>query len=237
MIVLFNTPEERRNTRIKLYKDDVFLIAHETIRSMNTSISIEQLFASSDRFTNFLLENELTSRDVMQYEIDDLREEVSDEQTFYLLLSISFVKLCALRKANPKAEDVARALIGFCQEYEGFTDLLKQLLKKEKDRWLDNKRSNLLQYELKCIAKEEQTKDGNAIVADIVDAASGLPCDGMQNVESTLSEVNDKYGHRFQKELDRLREARKKKSVTMFAVGNANEPIGKWSLGRKYSAP
>ena len=233
MIVLFDTPEERRNTRIKLYKDEVFLIAQEAIKKLETSIPLVDLFASAEQFTNFLLNNDLSERDTMQYEIDDLREEVSDDQTFYILLALSFVKLCALRKVKPNAEDVARALVGFCQEYDGFTDLLRQLQKKEKARWFENKRADLLKYELKSLEKDVPSDDGDAVVASIVDVALGISVDGMQHVENVLSEVNDKSGHRYQKELDCLREARKKKSIstniinTMFDIsGNQNVTIG-----------
>lgn len=233
MIVSFETPNQKRDTRIKLFKDDVFLIAHETIKKQNLSLSIEELFASADQFTKFLLENDLVDRDVMQYEIDDLRAEISDDLTFHLLMALSFVKLCALRKVKPNAEDVARAMVGFCQEYDGFTDLLKQLSKTEHARWLENKRADLLTYELKCIEQTVTVEDGMTVVTAIVDSASGLSPDGMQHVENTLSEVNDKFGHRYQTELDRLREARRRKSEsinnigTMFGIsGNQNVNIG-----------
>ena len=221
MMVLFESPEERRNTRIKLYKDDVFLIAQEAINKMEISIPLVDLFASADQFTNFLLDNDLSERDTMQFEIDDLREEVSDELTFYVLLSLSFVKLCALRMVKPNAENVARALVGFCQEYDGFTDLLRQLQKKEKTRWFENKRTDLLTYELKSIEKSTPTIDGLTVVSSIVDAASeGLSADNILPVETALAEVDDKLdGHPFQKELERLREARKKKSVSQIEIG------------------
>lgn len=212
MIVLLETRDKKRDARIKLYKDDVFLIAQETIKKQNLSLSIEELFVSADRFTDFILKNDLSDREVLQYEIDDLREEVADEQTLYLLLALSYIKLCALRKVKPNAEDVARALVGFCQEYDGFTSLLKQLLNKER-AWLKNKRADLLAYELKCVGKKVPAEDGMTVVRAIVDSAcSGLSPDGMLPVENTLSEMNDKFGHRYQAELDRLREARKKKS-------------------------
>lgn len=225
MIVLFETPEERRNTRIKLYKDDVFLIAQEAINKLETSIPLEALFVSADLFTNFLLDNDLSERDTIQYEIEDLREEVSDEQTFYVLLSLTFVKLCALRMVKSNAENVARALVGFCQEYDGFTDLLRQLQKKEKARWFENKRADLLTYELKCIEKRTPMVDGLAVVASIVDAASeGLSADNILPVETALAEVNDKFdSHPFQKEIERLRKARKKKSVSKIEIEKVND--------------
>lgn len=225
MIVLFDTSEERRNTRIKLYKDDVFLIAQEAINKLETSIPLVDLFVSADQFTNFLLDNNLTERDIMQFEIDDLREEVPDEQTFYVLLSLSFVKLCALRMVKPNAVSIARALVGFCQEYYGFTDLLRQLQKKEKARWFENKRADLLTYELKCIEKGTPTIDGLKVVSCIVDAASeGLSADNILPVETALTEVDGKLeGHPFQKEIERLREARKKKSVSKIEIEKVND--------------
>lgn len=225
MIVLFDTPEERRNTRIKLYNDDVFLIAQETINKMDTSIPLVDLFASADQFTNFLLENDLSERDTIQYEIEDLREEVSDEQTFYVLLSLTFVKLCALRKVKLNAKNIARALVGFCQEYDGFTDLLGQFQKKEKARWFEDNRANLYAYELKSIEKGAPIIDGLAVVASIVDAASeGLSTDNILPVETALAEVDDKLGgHPFQKDIERLREARKKKSVSKIEIGKVND--------------
>ena len=224
MIVLFESTEDRRNTRIKFYKDDVFLIAQEAINKLKPSIPIVDLFASADQFTGFLLDNDISERDTMQYEIDDLREEVSDEQTFYVLLALSFVKLCALRKVKPNAENVARALVGFCQEYDGFTDLLWQLQKKEKTM-LENKRVDLLTYELRCIGAKTSIPDSMTVVSSIVDTASeGLSPDKILPVEIVLAEIDDKFdGHPFQKEIERLRDARKKKSVSKIKIDRVND--------------
>ena len=226
MIVLLDTPEKRRDIRLRLYKDDVFLIAHEAIKSIKPSLTLEELFASADQFTFFLLDNDISDRDIMQYEIDSLKAEVSDELSFFLILSLSFFKLGALRETKDNAEKVARALVSFCQEYDGFTDLLKQLSKKEKERWLDNKRIDLLTYELRCIPKEVPSTDGLTVMNSIVDASLDLSVEGMQHIENVLSEVNDQNGHQYQKELNRLREARKKKSKTLFHFERLNDIHG-----------
>ena len=101
--------------------------------------------------------------------------------------------------------------------------LLKQLLKKEQERWLDSKRVDLLTYELKCIPKEVLSTDGLTVVNSIVDASLDLSVEGMQHIENVLSEVNDQNGHQYQKDLNRLREARKKKSKTLFHFERLND--------------
>lgn len=224
MIVFLKTPAERKKVRIKLYKDDVFLIAHETIKKLMPSLSIEEMFASADQFAFFLLDNDISNRDIIRYEIDDLREELTDEKTFYLLLSLTYVKLCALRKTRPNAKEVVRSLVGFCQEYDGFTDLLRQFSDAERD--LDKKRVDLLTYDLNCMAEDGETEDNHALVALLVEVALGLSVDGMQHVENALSEVNDKSGHRLQKELNSLREARKKKSTFNINIDKVNDIHG-----------
>lgn len=225
MLVHFETPEERRNMRIRLYKDDVFLLAQEAIGKLKLSVSMEDLFASADCFTDFLLTNDISERYTMQFEIDDLRAEVSDGPTFYALLALSYLKLCALRKGRPNAVQVARVLVGFCQEYDGFTDFLEQVLKKEIDRGNENKWPDLQAYRLRCIETGKPVPDGQTLVSMVVDTASeGLSADGILPVEAVLSEVDRKIaGHPFKDHLERLSEARKKKSVSKIEIDRVND--------------
>jgi hypothetical protein len=73
------------------------------------------------------------------------------------------------------------------------------------------------------------------VVSSIVDTASeGLSAYNILPVEIVLAEIDDKFdGHPFQKEIERLRDARKKKSVSKVEIdrlndihGNANVTIG-----------
>lgn len=215
MKVSFESPEERRNVRIRLYKDDVFLIAQDLVRHQTPTLPMEEIFATADQFAFFLLENDLSEPELIQFEIDDLRVEIPEELSFYLVLTITFVKLCAMRMARANAEPIAYALVGFCQEYECFSDWLRQLnLKEQSRRRFENKRVDLLTYELRCIGNDGPIIDAHQTVASIVAVASEkLTPDGMLPVESVLSEWNEKLGgHPFQKELDKLRENMKKKS-------------------------
>jgi hypothetical protein len=63
------------------------------------------------------------------------------------------------------------------------------------------------------------------VVSSIVDTASeGLSPDKILPVEIVLAEIDDKFdGHPFQKELERLRDARKKKSVSKIKIDRVND--------------
>lgn len=223
MIVRLDTTATQKAMRIKLYKDDVFLIAHNTIKEMCNSLSLEEIFASADAFTSYLLDNELTDRDIMQYEINDLQYEIQDDIDAYLIIALTYIKLCALRKIEPNAEMTARAIVHFCQEYDGFTDLLKALSKKEHSRWLENQKVDLLTYELRTIDIKEEPENAKDIIHDIVECAKGTSVESMQHIETVLSEVNDSHQHNFQEDLNELRTARKQKSVSNIHIDRVND--------------
>ena len=154
MIGRFGTKEERREARLKFFKDDVFVIAHKALQKVPCSLSVEEIFCSAERLANHLLTHEITDRDFMDYEIVDLADTCDDEDALYLILTVAFVKLCALRKVHPLAGSVAKALVHRCREFGGFTELLGELAEVEHKLMVERGRIDLYKYELKSIAKE-----------------------------------------------------------------------------------
>lgn len=154
MIARFSTREERRRARLAFFKDDVYVIAHKALQKVPCSLCVEEIFCSAERLAHHLLTHGITDRDFMDYEIDDLAETCDDGDALFLILTVAYVKLCALRKANPVAGEVARALVHQCQAYEGFTELLGELAKAEHQLVVDKGRIDLYRYELKTIAQE-----------------------------------------------------------------------------------
>ena len=194
MICRMETDAERRKMRLKFFQDDVFVIAHKAIRDKLRGLSLEELFCSADKLARHLLVNEITNEDFMDYETDDIKGECDDENTFYLLMSIAFVKLCALRKANPLAGVIAKALVHRCQEFEEFTDLLGALAKEENKIIAERGRIDLLGYELKSIGKE--TPDASKI-NEFVNAALECSVKVIEGVIVAFENFNEEQNHRF----------------------------------------
>ncbi len=220
MIVKFDTPADKKDARIKLFKDDIFVMALGAIGKVSPKLSVEELFANANHFTQYLVENDLSDPDIMQYEVDELRKEVSDNLSYYLIIALAFIKLCALRKTRPNAENIARTLNRFCQEYEGFADFLKQLYKKEQ---LMERRVGLLTYELQTIGTTESIEDGHKIMNAIVEVAKNTSYEGVEKLELVVSEVNEKFGNRYQEELDKLRAIRASKSQQNINIERVND--------------
>ena len=159
MIRRLNNNEERRSVRLNLFHDDVFAIAHKALSAYPCKMSVEEIFCTTDNVVHHLLTHELTDADFIDYEIDDFERELHDEQASFLVLSIAFVKLCALRKVKPIAGDMARALVRRLQKCEEFQDLLNKLSDAEDKRLVEGKRIDLMKYELKTLSQDDGVRD------------------------------------------------------------------------------
>lgn len=208
MICRIETEAERRATRLKFYKDDVFVIAHKAMKDIPCSLSLEELFCSAESLANHLLINEITEEEFIDFEIDIFEDGCDDRNVAFLVLGIAFVKLCALRKVNPLAGKVAKALVHRCQKYEGFTGLLGKLDKVEQKRMVDKGRIDLLSYELKTIEKEKPNLD---TINELVNSTLECSVKVIENAIVAFSNFNDEQNHQFNIQLNVLTQGYKDK--------------------------
>lgn len=230
MICRIETESERRAMRLNFYKDDVFVIAHNTIKDMPCSLTLEELFCSAEKLVNHLLVNEITDDEFIDLEIEDFESECDDRNIAFLILSIAFVKLCALRKVNSVAGKVAKSLVHRCQKYEGFTELLDELDKAEQKRIVDKGRIDLLNYELKSIEDENlYDKYAEHRINEYVNATLDCDVDVIKNVIVSFSQYNERFNHKYSKQLSVLTKGYADKldgkEVTKIEF-NFNRPIG-----------
>lgn len=201
MIRRLESKQEQRAVRLKLYSDDVYVIAHKAVKEVASTLSVEEIFSSADNLASHLLDNGISERDFIDMEVDDLREELEDERDLFPLLSVTFVKLCALRKVKPIAADIAKALVHRCQEFEDFTPLLGKLANAENSLITQKKRLDLFNYELKTL----EIEGTNSHVAEqIVNSALECDKDVVRNVIMAFSIFNDKCNGKYDQQLKRL---------------------------------
>lgn len=206
MITQHLAPESARELRLKLYNDPVFLIAHEAVRPKLRHIDLVALFVSAQNFAAYLVQHGITDHDLMSYELDDVRCEMKANADYYIFLTIVFIKLCSVAKRNPMADQAARAIVGYCNEYDGFGDLLKAMDNREHKLRREDRLTGLLEKELCAMTPAKMgTEHAAKVVSAIVDNCMGLTADSTEKILVPLMATNDQYAHAFDADVDRLK--------------------------------
>lgn len=226
MICRLENENERRNIRLTLFKDNVFVIAHKALKEHPCKMSVEEIFCTAERLVNHLLVNELTEADFIDYVVDDFENDLQDKETAFQTLTIAFVKLCALRKVNAIACDVARALARRLNEYDVFQSLLQKMAEAEYKHIVEKGRIDLMKYELMTLSKEETSdEDINRLVNATLECSEGV----IESAIVSFTNFNDSVNHKYDMQLAALvqgykdkHEGKAVKKIEMLF----NQPVG-----------
>ncbi|MBR4297903.1 MAG: hypothetical protein IKT82_06920 [Bacteroidaceae bacterium] len=207
-------------------KDDVFAIAHKALKAMPCSMSVESIFCTADNLVNHLLTHEITEEEYIDYVVDDFEAELNDEGAVFPILTVVFVKLCAIRKANPIAKSIARAFIHRCQRFADFQDLLEALAKVEHQRSVERGRIDLMNYALRTLSKEETSdEDINRLVNATLECSEGV----IESAIVSFTIFNNSMNHKYDMQLDALaqgyKDKREGKAVKKIEM-QFNQPVG-----------
>ena len=206
-----------RTIRLELYKDPVFLIAHEAVRPKLHSLDLVTLFVSAQNFAAYLMANGIMDEVFLLYELADVRSELAEHEDYFMFLSIVFIKLCSIAKFNDQAAQTARAIVGYCNEYDGFCDLLKAMDNKEHKLRKENRLTSLLKEELLALTPDNVgMEQATKVVQAIVDNCMGLTAESIERILMPLMAVNDQYGHAFNAEIDRLKQKLEEKTSPQY---------------------
>ena len=148
--------EQQKSVRRKLLADYVYIISHDALRKMkqdgHTDLSPVELFLSAQEFCETLL----ALPDVMEGlddEIDDLEDETEGKNDAMLILTLATAQLQA-RSKNCVGIDIRKIIFHIYERLDGHDllwPLIEQMTNKEDARWLEGKKTNLLDYELQEI--------------------------------------------------------------------------------------
>lgn len=209
--------EQTRLERRRLLADNsdiVFVLFHDILKELHkdgkTQLSAVEAFLSARELAKTLVAmNE--PMEGLEDEIDDLEDEADGENDAMIISMVA----CAIIKAFAKAHavDKARAVSGYNEvvmailvrwnDHPLFMPLLSGAAHKEEERFAQNKRSDLLAYELECAAGEgdEAVRE---VVSSFVDMAKIFGPDAATQLLLMLNVFNNKHGYKYQKEVDEL---------------------------------
>ena len=199
--------EQQKSARRKLLADPVYIISHDALRKMkqdgHTQLSPVELFLSAQE----LCETLLALPDVMEgldEEIDDLEDEAEGENDAMLIMTLATAQLQA-RSKKCVGIDIRKIILHIYERLDGHDllwPLIEQMTDKEDARWLEGKKTNLLNYEL----QEIELNGGGAeevkqLFADMVECSDKMDKETIKGNLLFLNRYNIDHNHAYDKEV------------------------------------
>lgn len=195
--------EQQAVARRQLLSDIVWVISNDTLRKWQhegkTTLAPVEVFMTAQCFCDVI--SGLSDIDEgIDYEIDDLEDEVAGENDAMLIAVLAALQMQALSKRRI-GEDLRKAIMHIFERYGDhvmFFPLVEQWAKKEEKRWMEGKKTDLLNYELKEIELEngglEKVKE---FVRQYTQASLSLTPDEIRSTLIVLTSLNQDYHHAF----------------------------------------
>lgn len=199
--------EQQKSARRKLLADPVYIISHDALRKMkqdgHTQLSPVELFLSAQEFceTLFALPDVIEGLDD---EIDDLEDEAEGENDAMLIMTLATAQLQA-RSKKCVGIDIRKIIFHIYERLDGHDllwPLIEQMTNKEDARWLEGKKTNLLNYELQEIKQDGGgSEEIKQLFADMVDCSDKMDKETIKGNLLFLNRYNIDHNHAYDKEV------------------------------------
>lgn len=220
--------EQTRQMRRKLLADNsdiVFVLFHDTLKQLHTDgetqLSAVEAFLSARQFAQTLLSmNE--AMEGLEDELDDLEDDAYGKNDAMI---ISIV-VCAIIKAFAKAhatsvyDEVVKAILIRWNDHPLFFPMLAGAARKEERRFAENKRNDLLRYELEQAVGDG---DGKQAVREIVETAKETDVECIKSLLFVLGKLNVAHSNMYDSEYNDLYDVYVKKTQVVYSFKSLND--------------
>lgn len=216
--------ERQKSARRQALADIVFVISHEALKKMqqdgNTLLSPIEVFLSARNFCQTVL----ALPDIMEgleYEIEDLEDEAEGVNDAMLIMAVVATQMQAMGKRRTDI-DFKAIIFRMFEHLDGndlFLQLIVQMTDKEDARWLEGKRTDLLNYELKAIELEGGgAEEVRRLFEDYLAFADKTDPQSIKEALSFLNWYNNSHGHKYDDMISTLYEKLGIKNTTNVEV-------------------
>lgn len=213
--------EQQVTARRQLLSDIVWVISNDTLRRWQhegkTTLAPVEVFMTAQCFCDVI--SGLSDIDEgIDYELDDLEDEAESENDAMLIAVLAALQMTALAKRHV-GTDFKRAITHIFERYsnhELFLLLIEQWAKKEEKRWMEGKKSDLLDYELQEIKLEGGgVEEIRQLFTDMVDCSDKMDKETIKGNLLFLNRYNIDHNHIYDKEVIALFDKFGMKSTTL----------------------
>lgn len=206
--------------RRQLLKDVVWAITNDTLRRLQrdgkTTLAPVEVFVSACQFcdTVFGLSD---IEEGIDYEIDDLEDGAGKSDAMLVtMLATALLHAQSKREDSIDVKPIILRIYKRWSDHELFFPLLEQFADQEEERWLQGKRTNLLDYEL----QEVELRGGSSteirrLFEDFVGYSDNMGADTIKELLLFLERYNIDHNHAYDRELLALYDKLGIKSTTL----------------------
>lgn len=199
--------EQQRSARRELLGDVVYIISHESLKKMqqqgHTSLTPVELFLSARHFCNTLLQLP-DALEGLDDEMEDLEEEAEGPNDAMLILTLAAAQMQALskRRVGIDFHSIIFRIFEHLDDHELLLPLIEQMARKEDARWMEGKKSDLLNYEMHQIELEGgSSEEIRALFMELITYCKETDPEGIRGTILFLNRYNLEHNHAYDKEL------------------------------------
>ena len=213
--------EQQAVARRQLLSDVVWVICNDTLRKWQhegkTTLAPVEVFTTAHQLCDVI--SGLSDIDEgIDYELDDLEDEVEGKNDAMLIAVLAALQMQALSKRRI-SEGLRKAIMHIFERYGDhvlFLPLIEQWAQKEEKRWLEGKKTNLLDYELQQIILDDGgSEEIRQLFADMVDCSDKMDKETIKGNLLFLNRYNIDHNHIYDKEVIALFDKYGIKSTTI----------------------
>lgn len=198
--------EQLKQARRDLLRDDVYIIFVDALRQYHqegyTTLAPAELYLSAKYFVGDVLQLPDIIEGIAD-EMDDILDEADNKDEAMLIMMVATGVFCAVGKKykGVDADAVIRIIYDRWVDHPLFLPMLDICAKKEQEKWLKGKKTNLLTCELESMKTDGTTE---AEVSDFLHPFLQQVCeysdDTIEKVLNPLRDLNEQYSGKFDKE-------------------------------------
>lgn len=220
--------EQQKQARRQLLNNVVYILSHDTLKQMQsdglTSLSPVEVFLSAQEFCKEILAlPDMTEG--LNDEIEDLEEECEGKNETAIILTVASVQMHALSKGRigDNYREVVLRILEYLDDYDQLLPLVEQMTRKEESRWIEGKKSDLLNYELQQIVLEGGgSEDVRKLFEDFVGFADNTDTQSIKEALTFLNWYNNHHNHSYDNEIASIYEKLGIKSKKQLYINEYN---------------
>ena len=218
--------EQTRQMRRKLLASDcdiVFVLFHDTLKQLQsegkTQLSAVEVFLSARSFAQTLLSMGEVM-EALEDELDDLDDDAEggNDAMIIGIVACAIIKAYAKAHATSVYDEVVMAILMRWNDHPLFFTMLQGAARKEERRFAEDKRNNLLRYEL-----EQAAVEGEVSVREMVAYAKEMDAESIKVILCMLGKANVDHGNMYDSEYNDLYDVYLKKTQVVYNFKSLND--------------